>query len=102
MERDFNNEEFELFLKQKADQYKIYPSERSWKNIHNALHSRWKWITFGGSLLLLLSGLFFIGNDLTSKTSSNISLKNKAPTNQNINQPDKPPASLKTANSTAS
>lgn len=93
MERDFNSDEFEFFLKQKADQYKIYPSEKSWRNIHSSLHSRWKWFTLGGGLLLL-TGLFFFSNDLTfsnsSKTSNNKILNSQVVTssaNSNSIQP---------------
>ncbi|MEJ7768114.1 MAG: hypothetical protein WKF89_09900 [Chitinophagaceae bacterium] len=82
MERDFNNDEFEVFLKQKADQCKIYPSEKSWKTVHNALHSRWKFLTFGGSLLFL-SGLFFFGNHFNTGKSSNSAAVNKTPGSQN-------------------
>lgn len=81
MERDFNNDEFEFFLKQKADQYKIYPSEKSWRNIHNSLHSKWKWFTLGGSLLLL-TGFFFFSNDLIFSNSSKASNSSKTSTKE--------------------
>jgi hypothetical protein len=54
MERNFNNE-FEKFLKESADQYRLYPSSKVWNGIYNSLHSRRKW--FGlGLILLLLTG----------------------------------------------
>src|ERR1700737_1271206 len=57
MERNFNNEGFERSLKEHADQYRMYPSEKVWKGISNALHTRRRW--FGlGAILLLLSGGF--------------------------------------------
>jgi hypothetical protein len=40
MERNFYNDDdfdFEQFLKQKADQYKMYPSDRVWNNIDNSI-----------------------------------------------------------------
>src|SRR5437868_2512800 len=54
MERNFNNE-FERFLKENADQYRLYPSPNVWKGVYSALHSRRKW--FGlGIVLLLITG----------------------------------------------
>jgi hypothetical protein len=54
MERNFNNE-FERFLKENADQYRMYPSSKVWSGIYASLHTRRKW--FGlGIVLLLLTG----------------------------------------------
>jgi hypothetical protein len=33
MENDLNDDDFELFLKQKVDQHKLYPSDNAWKYI---------------------------------------------------------------------
>lgn len=57
MERNFYNDDdfdFEQFLQQKADQYKMYPSDRVWNNINNSLRGRRRW--FIGALVLLLIG----------------------------------------------
>ncbi len=70
MERDFNYDDLELFIKQKADQYQMYPSDKAWRGIYLSLHSRGKWFTIGGSLLLL-TALFFIGEELVFSSSSN-------------------------------
>src|SRR4030095_9302707 len=74
MERKFNNE-FERFLKERADQYRLYPSTRVWNGIYGALHTRRRW--FGlGLALLLLNGLFvtiLITN--TAKETTNIATK---------------------------
>lgn len=55
MERGFYNEDFEQLIKQKADQYRMYPSEHTWKGIYRALHRtrRWYWVGF----LLFLGGI---------------------------------------------
>ncbi|PWU04054.1 MAG: hypothetical protein C5B52_02145 [Bacteroidetes bacterium] len=55
MERKFHTEEFESFLREKADQYKLYPSDRVWSNINRSLHPRKKWPYVG--LVILLVGL---------------------------------------------
>src|SRR5687767_14228847 len=52
MERDFYNEDIEQLLKQKADQYKMYPSDKVWKGIHRSLHPRRKWYCFSFALFL--------------------------------------------------
>jgi hypothetical protein len=56
MERNFYNDDFdfEQFLQQKADQYKMYPSDRVWNNVNNSLRGRRRW--FMGALVLLLVG----------------------------------------------
>ena len=56
MESNYRNREFEQFLKQNADQYRMFPSEKVWKGIDNALHTRRRWYGLGLALLLLLTG----------------------------------------------
>lgn len=43
MESREYQESFEDFLQEKADQYKLYPSDRVWNAINNKLHPRTKW-----------------------------------------------------------
>ena len=57
MENNFNNKDFEHFLKQSADQYRMFPSEKVWNNIHNTLHTRRRWYGIGLTLLLLTAGI---------------------------------------------
>jgi hypothetical protein len=57
MERNFFSEGFEGFLREKADQYKLYPSDRVWKNINRELHPRKKWPYLAAVLLLLGIGM---------------------------------------------
>jgi hypothetical protein len=38
---DYNG--FEHFLKEKADQYKLYPTDKIWANLNDKLHPRKKW-----------------------------------------------------------
>lgn len=56
MESNFNNRDFEQFVKQNADQYRMYPSEKVWGGINKALHTRRRWYGIGLALLLLLTG----------------------------------------------
>ncbi len=55
MQRNFNNNDFEQFVKQNADQYRMYPSEKVWKGIHSSLHTRRTWYGLGFVLLILAS-----------------------------------------------
>lgn len=53
MERNINNKDFEQFIKKNADQYRMYPSEKVWKGVYSALHTRRRWYGIGLGLLLL-------------------------------------------------
>lgn len=60
MERNFHIDDFEEFLKEKADQYKMYPSDKVWNNIHKSVHPRKKWPYITLTLLLLLGTAIFV------------------------------------------
>lgn len=54
MEHHIHNRDFERFVKQNADQYRMFPSEKVWEDIHSTLHTRKRrWYVIGLSLLLL-------------------------------------------------
>jgi hypothetical protein len=57
MESNFNNRDFEQFVKQNADQYRMFPSEKVWDNINTTLHTRRRWYGIGLTLLLLTTGV---------------------------------------------
>ena len=61
MERNYYTEGFESFLKEKADQYKLYPSQRVWKSINRQLHPRSNWPYLAVMILL------FVGIGITGK-----------------------------------
>jgi hypothetical protein len=61
MERDFYTDEFEDLIKLKADQYRMYPSDKVWKGIKRSLHSNKRKYWFG--FALLLTGLSYFGID---------------------------------------
>jgi len=67
MERKHYMDEFETFLTEKADQYKLYPSDKVWENIQKHLHPnrRWPYITAG----LLLIGLTFVAERFISHSA---------------------------------
>jgi len=73
MDRKFNNVDFERLLRDNANQYKMYPSEKVWKGVNSALHSNRKWYGITAlSLLILIStglGLFFFTNNKTDQSN---------------------------------
>ncbi|MET0465611.1 MAG: hypothetical protein ABW007_20790 [Chitinophagaceae bacterium] len=56
MESNYSNRDFEQFVKQNADEYRMFPSEKVWSGVNNALHTRRRWSGFGLAFLLLLTG----------------------------------------------
>lgn len=66
MERQFHNEDFEKFLKNNANQYRMYPSDKVWKGIYSALHTRQRWYAISALILLLTSGALLTFFTLTS------------------------------------
>ncbi len=55
MDRQFHNEDFERLLRDNANQYRMYPSEKVWKGIDSALHSRRKWYGITTLSMLLIT-----------------------------------------------
>lgn len=69
MEEDFYHNDFEDFIKEKAELYKMYPSDKVWKGINNSLRSRRKWYWTG--FVILLSGVsYFAITELMSPVTS--------------------------------
>jgi len=83
MERKFNND-FERFLKENADQYRLYPSAKVWNGIYGTLHTRRKWFGLGVTLLLLTGTLvtLLITNSAkeTAITAHKVEVKQSQPT----------------------
>jgi hypothetical protein len=77
MERGYYNDEFEELIKQKADQYKMYPSDQVWKGINRSLHTRkkWYWLSF----LLFISGISYYAIVQLITPSSNNKKTNTTP-----------------------
>lgn len=57
MEERYNDREFEQFIKNNADQYRMFPSEKVWNSIHNTLHTKRRWYGIGLIFLLLSTGV---------------------------------------------
>lgn len=61
MERKFYTENFEKFLKERADQFKLTPSKRVWHGIYNDLHPGRRWPSVTMSLMFIFA-LVVIGH----------------------------------------
>lgn len=56
MESNYDNKDFEQYVKQNADQFRMFPSDKVWKGINNAVHTRRKWYGLWLGFLLLVTG----------------------------------------------
>jgi hypothetical protein len=93
MDSNFYNEEFEDLIRQKAGQYKMYPSDKVWKNIHSSLHTRRKWFIVG--MFSLITGiLFFAGKELLVPSGQTSIAKKIIDTKENTTTPAKPLAEV--------
>jgi Outer membrane protein beta-barrel domain len=88
MERNFDNRDFEQFLKTNADQYKMYPSEKVWDEINTSLHPRRRW-TGIAALLLLITGAIVSSVMVLSPGSSNNEIAQQ-PQSGNITSTESP------------
>jgi hypothetical protein len=68
MESNEHKDGFEIFLKEKADSYKMYPSEKVWANLNEQLHPRKKWPYFVVAAIFL--GLGFGGKIYDTRYTS--------------------------------
>ncbi|MCG2614157.1 hypothetical protein LZZ85_07685 [Terrimonas sp. NA20] len=95
MESNYSNRDFEQFVKQNADEYRMFPSEKVWSGVNNALHTRRRWTGFGLAFLLLLTGgavswvmtMYPVSKksqDIASIKSSNSSTDSESSSNESI------------------
>ena len=79
MEKRIYTNNFERFIKESADDFKMIPSKRVWHSIYNDLHPSRKWPSVL-MCLILFTGMLFIGYENTDPTSS---LSSEKKTTQN-------------------
>ncbi len=78
MEKWFQHNDFEDYLKEKADQYKMYPSDKVWRGIDKSLHSYRKWYWTG--FIILLSSISYVAiTELIAPSSKNTNPIHSAP-----------------------
>ena len=71
MEQDFSRGHLEELLRERTEEYKMYPTERVWNGIYHRLHTRRKWhfIGAGTFALMILAGVFVLMQDNTPRTT---------------------------------
>lgn len=74
MESNFYSDEFEHLIREKTEQYKMYPSEKVWKGVHSSLHTKRKWF-ITGMFLLVTGTLFMAGKELITPNHAGPSRK---------------------------
>lgn len=62
MEQQFFEDEFEQFLRENADQHRMYPSHGVWTNVYRHFHSGRRRVALGVLLLLVLTGGILLVN----------------------------------------
>ncbi|MEP6711556.1 MAG: hypothetical protein ABJA37_04020 [Ferruginibacter sp.] len=60
MEKNFYTDDFESFLKDTADNFRMYPSKKVWHGLYNDLHPGRRWPSLA-VCLLLITAILFIG-----------------------------------------
>ncbi|MES1160778.1 MAG: hypothetical protein ABUM51_08475, partial [Bacteroidota bacterium] len=90
-ESNFYSDEFEQLIREKTEQYKMYPSEKAWKGIHGSLHTKRRW--FIGSMSLLVTGILFLaGKELIAPSNRAIPSKKALAANATAgNNPSRTP-----------
>ena len=69
MKINFYTDNFEQLLKEKSDEFRMYPSKRVWHSIYNDLHPSRKWPSIAMSMLLVIA-LLLIGYLNTNDNAS--------------------------------
>ena len=88
-ESNFYSDDFEQLIRDKTEQYKMYPSERVWKGVHNSLHTKRRW--FIGSMSLLVTGiLFFAGRELITPSAHPVVVRKAVSTTGSAVEAPKP------------
>jgi hypothetical protein len=85
MDNGFYTDEFEQLLKEKADQFSMYPSKRVWHSIYNNLHPGRRWPSVVISFVLI-SSLILIGYLNTGENTITRQINNTSSITENTNQ----------------
>ena len=69
MDRNLHTDDFERLLREKSDEFRMYPSKRIWYSIYNNIHPGRKWPSVAMSIILI-SALLLIGYLNTNNTDT--------------------------------
>ena len=88
MERKFYTDDFEQLLKERSDEFRMYPSKRVWHSIYNDLHPGRKWPSVAVSMLLIIALLLVSYWNSNDNNSSKVTTASTIDGSQNISIAD--------------
>ena len=75
MDRNLDIDNFERLLKDRSDEFKMYPTKRVWYSIYNNIHPGRKWPSIAMSITLIAI-LLLVGYLNTDNTNINLAVQN--------------------------
>ncbi|MBP6022697.1 hypothetical protein [Ferruginibacter sp.] len=88
MERKFYTDDFEQLLKERSDEFRMYPSKRVWHSIYNDLHPGRKWPSVAVSMVLIIALLLVSYWNSNDNNSSKVTTASTIDGSQNISIAD--------------
>ncbi len=82
-ERILYEEEFEKQLKEKADQFKMYPSDKVWNEVYSSLHTRRR--RFVAGMTVLIGGILILAGSQLIFPSKEFRFRNPSSAKNNVN-----------------
>lgn len=79
-------DELESWLKERADQYLLYPSDRVWKNIYKGIHPNRRWMSFSLLMLVFFSASTFLV--IEKRNQASIAIQASSPERIKLNDID--------------
>lgn len=87
MDRNLYTDNFEELLREKSDEFKMYPTKRVWYSIYNNIHPGKKWPSIAMSItligILLLVGYLNTNNENDNLSAANL-IQTKQPSSANL------------------
>ena len=74
MDRNFHTDDFERMLREKSDEFRMYPSKRIWHSVYNNIHPGHKWPSVA-MCITLISALLLVGYLNTRNANSYTGIK---------------------------
>ena len=83
MDRNFHTDDFERMLREKSDEFRMYPSKRIWHSVYNNIHPGHKWPSVA-MCITLISALLLVGYLNTRNANSYTGIKKVNSNDQTI------------------
>ncbi len=85
MESNFYSDDFERLIREKTEQYKMYPSEKVWKGVYSSLHTKKRW--FIGGMSILVTGIIVVAGRELILPAAHTAPQKKQPLVANLTAP---------------